>query len=494
MAKRGIWINERDFVAFSDNKKTLSSEIASRKRAIDFYSLGMYLPNPDPVLKKQGKDITIYNELLADGHLGGCVTSRKAGVKSLEWEIDRGKSKSLPAELITDLFKDLDLETIISEILNAPLYGYQPLEVLWERTGKYILPKAVVGKPQEWFVFSEDNELKFRTKDNYNGEDLPERKFLLARHEPTYKNPYGFPELSRCFWPVTFKKGGFKFWVLFTEKYGMPFAVGKVPRGTSQPEIDNLADMLANMVQDAIAVIPDDSSVEILEAGGKGASAQIYEKLIGACKVEVSIAILGQNLTTEVKGGSYAAAESHMSVRKDIIDSDKKLTMRVMNQLIQWIWELNFASGERPVFTMYEEEDVDDALAKRDKTLSETGVRFSKGYFEREYGFQKDDIEEVVSPGQSGKPAEFAEPGAPAFADQQALDELEESLSPEQLQEQVEGVLKPIIELIEKSDNHEDAMEKLLEAFPDMDTKFVEDMLARAIFISELWGRLNAEA
>lgn len=397
--KKGLWINEKTFIQFSDKTtNSLSAEIATRQRSIDFYSLGMYLPNPDPVLKKTGKDIAVYNELLSDGHLGGCVTSREAGVKSLEWEIDRGKSKSRQAKLIDDLFKNLDLYRIITEILTAPLFGYAPLEVIWERVGNYILPKDIVGKPQHWFVFSEENELRLRTKQNMmNGEELPEKKFLLARHRATYENPYGFPELSRCFWPVTFKKGGFKFWVVFAEKYGMPFLWGKLPRGFDQKEYDKLADTLQNMIQDAIAVTPDDASVQLLTTEGR-ATGDIYNKLIEACKAEISIALLGQNLTTQVTGGSYAATESHMEVRKDITDSDKKLVVQTFNQLIKWIGEINFTSGEMPVFSMYEEEDVDKTLAERDELLARAGVKLTPQYYQREYGFEEGDIASVGSP------------------------------------------------------------------------------------------------
>jgi phage gp29-like protein len=496
MGKKGLWINDKTFVSFSDKQPSLTEEIATRKRAIDFYALGMYLPNPDPVLKKQGKDITVYNELLIDAHLGGCVTSRKSGVKSLEWSIDRGKAKSRQAKLIEDVFKNLDLEHIIPEILNAPLYGYQALEVIWENTGNYILPKSVIGKPQEWFVFGEDNDLRLRTKSNYNGEPVPERKFLLVQHEPTYKNPYGFPALSRCFWPVTFKRGGMKFWVMFTEKYGMPFLIGKQPRGTGQQETDRFADQLEAMVQDAIAVIPDDSSLEIMVSEGK-ASADIYSKLLEFCKAEVSIALLGQNLTTEVKGGSYAAAESHMQVRKDIIDSDKKLVEKALNQLIKWIYELNFNSSymsdsSYPVFSMWEEEDVDKDLAERDEKLTssmeKSGLRLSRKYYQKSYGLEDEDIETVER-----QKAEFAEKTETIFPDQKALDDAIDSITPEELQAQMEGVLKPIIDLINESGDYNAVMEKLIETYPDMDTKAVEDMLARAIFVSELWGRLNAD-
>lgn len=497
MAKRGLWINDKTFVSFSDKKTSLTEEIATRKGAIDFYSLGMYLPNPDPVLKKQGKDITVYNELLVDAHLGGCVTSRKSGVLSLEWSIDRGKAKSRQAKLIEDVFKNLDIEQIISEILNAPLFGYQVMEVIWENVGNYILPKAIVGKPQEWFVFGEDNELRLRTKANYNGEPVAEKKFLVVQHEATYKNPYGFPILSRCFWPITFKRGGIKFWVIFSEKYGMPFLVGKHPRGTAQSETDKLADMLEAMVQDAIAVIPDDSSVEIIESANKGASADIYAKLLEFCKSEVSIAILGQNLTTEIKGGSYAAAQSHMQVRKDIINADKKLVEKTFNKLIKWIAELNFNSSDLPVFSMWEEEDVDKDLAERDEkltaSLEKSGLRLSKRYYQKSYGLEDEDIE-ASNQQSAASQQQFAERVSDnPFPDQQALDNAIDSISPEQLQAQMEGVLKPIIDLIQEGNNYDEVMEKLIETYPDMDTKAIEKMLARAIFVSELWGRLNAD-
>ncbi len=521
MGKKGIWINERTFVNFGDQKTgSLSDEIATRKRSIDFYSLGMYLPNPDPVLKKMGKDIAVYNELLVDAHLGGCVTSRKSGVKSLEWEIDRGKAKTRQAKLIEDLFKNLDLDRIIGEILDAVLFGYKPLEVIWEQVGNYWLPKDIVGKPQRWFVFSDENELRLRTKENYiNGEELPPRKFLLARHEATYENPYGFAELSRCFWPVTIKKGGYKFWVVFVEKFGMPFLMGKLPRGLDQKEYDALADILANMVQDAIAVVPDDSSIEMVTGSGKGSggsgSSDLHERLINSCKTEISIGILGQNLTTEVKGGSLAATQSHMEVRKDIRDADKRLVQRTFSTLIGWIYELNFSGGDRPGFSMYEEEDVDTALAERDKTLADTGqVKFTKQYFVREYGFQEDDIEVVSNP-QTAQFSEGTVPDLPTvgglprtkrsggvesglspaqgFPDQQALDDAIDSISPEDLQAQMEGVLKPIIDLIAQGEDYNAILEKLTEAYPNMDTSAIEEMLARAIFVSELWGRLNAD-
>lgn len=490
--QKKLWINEREFITFDESKRSLSNELATRKRAFDFYSLGLNLPDPDPVLKKQNKDIRIYKELLSDPHVWACVQSRKSGVLSLEWEVDRGKAKSRQVKVIENLFNRLDLYSIISEILNASLFGFQPLEIIWEKQANLIIPVDIKAKPNEWFVFDDENNLKLKTKENMEGELLPDKKFLCPQYNPSYQNPYGERTLSRVFWSVTFKKGGLKFWVIFTEKYGMPFLIGKHPRGNSQEATDNLADMLETMVQDAIAVIPDDSSVEIQEAGGKSASAEIYDKLIDKMNAEISKAILGQTLTTEVGDkGSYAASNTHMAVRADIIDADKKMVEKTLNQLIKWIYELNFntESTNIPTFTMWEEEDVDLNIAQRDKILSETGVKFTKSYFLKTYGFKEDDIEteEVNS---ESKIKEFKEIYTnPEFKDQQTIDDLIDSFTSEELQNQAEVILKPIIELIQKGNSYEEILEKLSET--DLNTTDIEEVLSKALFISETWGRIN---
>ena len=125
----------------------------------------------------------------------------------------------------------------------------------------------------------------------------------------------------------------------------------------------------------------------------------------------ISKAILGQTLTTEIGStGSYAASNTHMQVRQDIVDSDKKLVEGVINQLIQWFYEINFANAEVPVFELYEPEDVDLTLAQRDKILSDTGVKLTKEYFIKNYGLEDEDFdirEDIIPPSPNFK--EFKE-------------------------------------------------------------------------------------
>lgn len=133
---RGLWVSPNEFVSFAEPNKTLTEQIASRSRSIDFFGLGMYLPNPDPILKSQGRDIRIYRELRTDPLVGGCIRRRKAAVKSLERGLERGHAPARVFSFIRDMLDDLDLSRIIGEMTDAVLYGYQPCEIMWGRSVK----------------------------------------------------------------------------------------------------------------------------------------------------------------------------------------------------------------------------------------------------------------------------------------------------------------------------------------------------------------------
>ncbi len=495
--------------------KSLAGEIAVRSRSVDFYGLGLSLPNPDPVLKKQGKDIIIYKELLVDDRVGGSWGNRKGATLSLEWEIDRGKKgkvKSRQARVIEDLFTNtLDVQRIMGEILQARLFGYQPLEVLWQNHGGLLLPTDVVGKPQEWFLYGTDNALRFRSRDSgLLGEELPPRAILCPTSEASYANPYGLGLLASCFWPVTFKKGGWRFWITFAEKYGQAFAVGKIRRGAEKKEMDELSEMLEKMVQDAIAVIYDDSSVELKDAPGKGASSELFKDIIAEANTAISTIILGHAGAGQSTSGKLGGEDAARDVREDLKDADKKLVCSTMNQLIRWIAELNWGNVEVPSFSLWEEEDVDKDQAERDEkltaSLEKSGLKLSRSYYQRTYNLEDDDLEEAEKPEPPSLPYKIGEvpegrggiegpafAEAPAFPDQAAIDKAAATIDPAVLQNWVEQPLTPVLQLINGGASLEEIMEKLAGAFPDMSTETLQEMLTRAMFVAEAWGRLNAD-
>jgi phage gp29-like protein len=503
--RKGLWINQSTFVeADQRDKELLSKAIATRDRSIDFYSLGFYLPNPDPVLKKLGKDITVYRELLTDPHVSSCIDSRKAGVRSLLWEIDRkdeqGATKSAQAKFIEEIFADFDIPQIVSEILDAPYFGYQPMEIVWTTRNGKVLPQSFQAKPPEWFAFdSSDNHLLFRTKANWNGERVPDRKFLVPTHQGSYVNPYGKPLGSLVYYPVLFKKGGMKYWVKLAEKFGIPHLVGKHPVGAGADQIADLLDAMDRMVQDACAAIPVGSEITPLEATTKSASSSLFDGLLSYCNAEISKAILSQTLTTEIgkTGGAYAAAQTHATIRNDLVDADRIMVENVFNELIDLIVEFNFgATTERPRMCFYADDDVDKALAERDKSLAEMGqFRFTKRYFARAYGFADDDIE-IVAPTAPTAPVGFAEgegaqvePTRAELLEQAEIDSLTDAITTEQFESLVRDMLGPVFDLIDTADSYDSLQRGMAALYPDLPTDELQAKVERALFVAGLWGR-----
>jgi len=536
MKHQGLYISPTEFVRFAEPRQRLSDHIATRDRSPDFFALGMYLPNPDPILKKQGRDISIYSDLRSDAHVGGCIRRRKAAVLGLEWRIERDKASARMTRLCEDVLGRLDMRRLLHEVLEATLYGWQPLEVLWSAPGAGpTVPLQVLAKPVHWFHFDGDGGLRFRSREQpLYGELQPARKFLLPAQEASYANPYGFADLSMCFWPTVFKRGGLKFWVTFTEKFGTPWVVAKTPRGTPGPEQDKLLDQLEAMVQDAVAVIPDDASVDIKGAADKGSSADLYERLLMFCRSEVAIALLGQNQSTEASANK-ASASAGLEVARDIRDGDARLCEAAINDLLLWVVQANEGDGAAaPKFELFEQMEVDEVQAKRDKLLFDAGLRFTPAYWQRVYDLEDGDIalpevspSGAVVPGNTGAAGAAGVPGvddatgatgatgehtalkqalatdASAFAEARTPANMPTVLQPAPptnptaaldaaLATAGDGVLQQwmaqVAELVQGAESPEALRDDLLQAYGSLPTEQLAQVMALAFAVAELAG------
>lgn len=506
-----IYFTPTEYYEFAETKTSLTQTIASRERSIDFHALEFFLPNPDPILKAEGKDISAYQDLLIDAHVASTVGSRQAAILSNEYQVqpaDSSRAARKAADRCQAALARLDAYHVMEQTLNAVLYGYEIQEVVWEDLEREWLPASIEEKPQYWFTFDPQGRLRFLSWNNLQGEILPNRyRFLLSQKGASYANPYGQAVLACCFWPVAFKKGGLRFWVTFTEKYGMPWPVGKYEPGTPQEEQEKLLAALVKMIADGAVTIPNDASVELLNTGTQSASADIYDKLVAFCDASISKAVLGQTLTTEVgkTGGAYAASQTHQEVRYDIADSDKKIIRRTFNTLFQWITELNQAGAPAPELIFIEEEDVRKDQAERDDKLRAQGVRFKKPYFIRTYNLPEAEFD-LVEPERLNPTAPFQPGGAPAasdgaFAARFAVGgrSTAPGVPPEiaglqaaalaEAAPQLLPLLEPVRALVGRMGSFGELREALFSIYPDMDATGLAEALARAAFAAELAGR-----
>ena len=454
----------------------MSSQIAVSAR-FGMHGFNGWLPNPDPILRKMGRQIDVYRELLRDPLVGGQVRRRKAAVARLEWRLDGDDVADNVRDTIQAAFENLDIFNLIKEMLNATLFGYQPIEIVWQRD-KLWLPEKIIAKPQEWFGFNEDGAMYFIER-GLNNEKLPEYKFLCPKQEASYDNPYGLGDLGLVFWAVTFKRAGLKFWAEFTQKYGSPWLIGKEPRSNTDADTDKLLDALEALMGNAVGTIPNDSSVEIHEANGKSSSVDAYDKLIRYCRSEINIALLGQDQTTEANT-NHASASVGLEVTDDIRDGDCRMVESAFNQLINWICELNFGEVVRPKFVLHEAEEFGSTeLAQRDQLLHQMGARFTSDYFKRAYGLRDEDL--LPSETQSEQ-ADFAENDVSQTFENEVSGSLKADFASDLIENLQNGATPEII------------LNQLAENYPQMNDTDLQNELARLIFLADLVGRLEVQA
>lgn len=452
------------------------------------------LPNPDPILRAEGKSLEIYRSM-TDGHLSSVRGKRFAAVTGRPWSIERGKATKSDYERVRKVFDSLDIRRMTKAALGSRPMGYSVQEVMWGLDDWYV-PVKVVEKPQEWFRFSPQMETLF-VPESGTPVEVPARKFLVARNDDDSMNPYGRPILSECFWPLAFKRGGLKFWMLFTEKFGIPKTVGKVPASMSDREKLSLLIQLESMVRAAAAVIPIGSEIELLETKFSGQSP--FKELVKWADSEMSKAWLGETLTTETQGnsGSRAMADVHNQVRADLALDDANMVESLMNQLITWIWEINGLTSPMPWFAIQMPEDLQTGRLARDRGLRQLGLRFTPAYFQDTYDIAPEHISGVDTgaTGAGGAGQSFAEPGASPTGNlrEELLDDVAASLDDSVLQDQAQDLVGPILELIQGASSFDDVASGLRDLVADakLDTADFEDLLAKVGTICDGIGMMT---
>lgn len=491
-----------DFASAQD-RALLGEQLATRRNALGGFNPGAalgWLPDPDPVLRKRGDSVHVLEDLMADDEVTQAIQSRK--LKTLnrrEYRFAPGSAKGkepttraerLCDELIRD-FEQLDMDVLISGILDAPYFGMTPIELVFTPDGGRLRLTAADPKPMEWFAFDDDNRLMFRGEYFGQAQQVHPYKFVLARHFPTYKNPYGLRLLSRCLWPVAFKRGGVEFWSRFCEKFGQPWMLAIAAPQTSPEKMQEMAANLASMVQDAVAVVPSGAKVEAVEFSAKGGSQHL--EFITHWDKAINKVIKGQTLTSDVGSGhSNAATQTHYQLLTDYSDADARLVEAAMNNIAWAYARINAADEYAPLFGYVEPEDY-AAQAALDVRLKNLGVRFRKAYFVRTYDLAEDEFEldgEALNVTTAGG-KDFAELGTADNPDehQNALDAFVEASLPEAAKrnEKFMAEVKAVLQAAESWEDMQLMLAELLGKSMDEDEQatFMGDLLTNA----DLFGR-----
>ncbi len=382
-------------------KINLFSEFATRDTLNTLKKLMTALPDPDEILAQNEYDYSIYRDLLTDPHLTAAIQQRKMQVMQMDWEIEyNGRQKDLKQKA-EEIIKNLAIDNVTSEILNCIFFGMSVQEIYWGLNDqKEIVPVNLMMKPQDWFIFGEDGNLYLRKMDSgiyffELGKKLPPFKFIIHRYHPTYINPYGDKILSRCYWPVTFKRAAVEYWQDRVERFGSPFLIGYYPSSATEPEKEELMDQLENMIETNVAVIDEkfQDKIEFKEPP-KYDIGGIYDTIVKFHNREISKAVLTVTLTTETQStGSYKAAEIHKELLNYIGIGDKKIVETGINRLLEYWTFINWGHTDAPKLKLIKKQSITEQTGNLDETLNKMGVDFTKKYFKKRYNLEDEDFQ-----------------------------------------------------------------------------------------------------
>lgn len=327
---------------------------------------------------------------------------------------------------------------------------------------------------------------------------MPERKFIVHSTGSKDGNPYGLGIGQKIWWPVFFKRQSTSFWLQFLDKFGAPTAVGEYEPGAQN--IDELEEALARIAHDAGVAVPRGCSIQLLEATRGGQAT--HESLVRYMDEQIAGAILGDGGgrgTGGVGGELASAAILRNELRLELVQFDSDILSETLNQtLIAWDVALNVPGANPPRLVREIKQDEDlEARAKRDKLIFDMGFRPTLAYLTETYGgeWTETDASQTGKAERSGSSAvssDFAEGDAPDPG-QAVLDAALRALPAADIEAAMQALLAPAIAALQAGGTPDEAGDALLEVFPKLDSSAIEKLLARAIFVADLWGRISGQ-
>lgn len=487
------------------------------------------IPNYGNVLRAQdetilarggGRGIRLYDEVRRDGHALSVLSKRINKVLAREWIVtpasDAPRDEEA-ADVVRTVLGAMAFDDLCRGLLWAILYGYSVGEVVWGRRDGRVVPAQVPVHERARFVFDADWRPRLLTLARAtDGMELPERKFIVHRHEAEGSDPYGRGLGRVLFWHVLFKREGVGFWAHALEKFASPTPFAKYPFGTPPAEQDKLLTALLDLVQRGALAVPIGTEVSFLEAAKSGTVD--YEGWCRYWDSQTSIAVLGETLSTDIQGGgSRAATETHAEGSDRVADGDADMLSATLNEsLVKWIVDFNVPGAQPPTVWRprpKNEAAQEDFRARRaDRVRKELNNLFdlaARGFRPAE-GLETT-LSKIVGTdvvADAGLLSRFA-PAVASVRDRAAastaltpefaghdhgifdiVDQLEEAAQPE-LDEWLAQIRAELRRAVTAGETPEQFRQRLLALYPELDTANLATAIGSGLALADLTGRAD---
>lgn len=403
--------------------------------------------------------------ILADLTVTQCDVSRKSVTEKKEIQIVCDDEK------IKDEFKKIFNPDVVSQILETYLYGLNVFEINYKEKEGLVYPR-LVQRDFRQFKFNDAGEFTFNASGSERS--IPPLKVIYALNRANFRKVYGDGLLKKLYFPVKMKNASLKFWFRFLEKFGSPWAIAK-----TSYEPDEMAAEVQAMLSGDSAVIDTDEEITLVQP----TSNVDFTRLPAYLDNQISKAILGANLASDVKEGSYAAAKTHNEIREDLAANDAKILIFVMNKAISFFKEINGYNGELYA-KLFDEDAPNTERAARDKTLYDMGFAPTKKYITSTYNIEIDENAGVQEKNLKANKANLAA----LKGSLKALDRFDKATDEMDIEDgEIEAALN---KLIASSETYEEAFDKLYELY-DLPFERLESLMFRAVANAQMLGHVD---
>ena len=202
------------------------------------------------------------------------------------------------------------------------------------------------------------------------------------------------------------------------------------------------------------------------------------------------------------RSSTRASATAGLEVGDDLRDGDARMVEAAVNQLIRWTVDLNWPGADAPVWSLREQQEIDEAGPRRDKILTECGVRFTRDYWLRTYDLDDGDLDETGSaglpsgsppagldaPATASEPPALADPGDEPedYADQQT-ERLGRAAEPA-INQWLDTVRAELDRAVSDGTDLAEFRERLVQLYPSLPDAALVDILGEALAAAALAG------
>lgn len=266
-----------------------------------------------------------------DPHLASVANTRRLAVTGLEWEIvsasdeqmnasDRDISDKAAAYVRERFSRLTGLKASLKHMADAIGLGMAVCELEWgagsELVDIFPIPRQRLGTDGRTL------HVRVRTEEDHIGVLAESPKFVV--HTPQSITGFAFERsLTRAVSSYVLAKfAAFTMWVMYCERFGMPFRVVKYPPKATNEEKINALNMLRNMGSFAYMLCSQAMQIEYVECTSRGENP--FQTFIDYVDRKITIAFLGGHLAVDTTNatGTHAAGEVQNEVRKEIRNED----------------------------------------------------------------------------------------------------------------------------------------------------------------------------